>query len=89
MKVFTVKFGETNSGTYSDDTKIAAESILEASVKADKISRKRYADSLADFEPENDGLTEQEQRAQWANDAKTSFEVTSIIFDSDLEEEDP
>ena len=89
MKAYLVKFGGSGDpdGSYSDDTKIAAIDFKAASLKAWKISERRIRQTIEAFEvTKGDKRSEEEQRAEWIDSAKESNEVTSLIFQGDLEE---
>ena len=86
MRIYVVKFGEHGNG-YTDDTKITAENIKQAALKAQKISDRRISDSMSGFEMDkNSDETKERQYQEWAESAKSSYEVTSIIWDGETED---
>ena len=88
MKIFKVKFGEeSDGGSYTDDCRIAADSMAEAVQKATQISQRNVKDSNASFEFEKsaDGNRD-EQKRDWNLNAIKSWEPTSIIYESTLED---
>ncbi len=87
MQIYQIKFGESGSGSYTDGVTIAADSITDAAEKAGKIAQSRINDSDARFEFDKAvSVDRKQQKWEWHVEAVKSWEPTSIIWQSDLED---
>ncbi len=86
MKVYLIKFGEHGSSrSYTDDAKIAADSFADALQLAQKLSTRNIKEADENFiSDKNSDWTEDEQREEYHSNATKSWEITSIIFESEL-----